>query len=45
MTHLDLTDDEAPALVKQLRNIVENDRYPLSPRIQTLKGILAQAPT
>jgi hypothetical protein len=38
--HLDLTDDEAAALAQELHDIVENDRYPFSPRILTLQGIL-----
>jgi hypothetical protein len=42
MQHLDLTDDEAAALTQELHNIVENDRYPFSPRIRTLRGILAK---
>ena len=40
--HLDLTDDEAAALTHELHDIVENDRYPFSPRIRTLRGILAK---
>jgi hypothetical protein len=40
--HLDLTDDEAAALTQELHDIVENDRYPFSPRIRTLRGILAK---
>jgi hypothetical protein len=39
---LDLTDEEATALAKELHDIVENDRYPFSPRIRTLRGILAK---
>jgi hypothetical protein len=42
MQHLDLSDDEAAALAQELHAIVENDRYPLSPRIRTLKVILAK---
>ena len=42
MQHLDLTDDEAAALTQELHNIAENDRYPFSPRIRTLRGILAK---
>jgi hypothetical protein len=38
--HLDLT--ETAALAEELHNIVENDRYPFSPRIGTLKAILAK---
>jgi hypothetical protein len=40
--HLDLSDDEAAALTQELHAIVGNDRYPLSPRIRTLRGILAK---
>ena len=40
--HLDLFDDEAAALAQELHAIVENDRYPLSPRIRTLREILAK---
>jgi len=39
---LDLTDEEALALRNLLTKTIENDRYPLSPRIQTLRGILAK---
>jgi hypothetical protein len=42
MQHLDLSDDEAAALTQELHDIVENDRYPFSPRIHTLRGILAK---
>jgi len=40
--HLDLSDDEAAALANELDAIVRNDRYPLSPRIQTLRAVLAK---
>jgi hypothetical protein len=40
--NLDLTDEETAALTRELHNIVENDRYPLSPRIRTLRAILAK---
>jgi hypothetical protein len=40
--HLDQTDEEAAALAQELREIVENDRYPFSPRIRTLRAILAR---
>jgi hypothetical protein len=40
--HIDLTDDEAAALTKELHDIVESDRYPLSPRIRTLRAILGK---
>lgn len=39
---LDLTEDEAAALARLLTNTIDADRYPLSPRIQLLKGILAK---
>jgi hypothetical protein len=39
---LDLNDDETAVLADELHNIIENDRYPLSPRILTLKAILAK---
>jgi hypothetical protein len=42
MPHLDLTDDEAATLTRELHEIVENDRYPFSPRIRTLRAILAK---
>ena len=42
MRDLDLSDDEAAALTHQLHGIVENDRYPLSPRIRTLRAILSK---
>jgi hypothetical protein len=42
MQHLDLTDDEAAALTQELHGIVENDRYPFSSRIRTLRAILAK---
>jgi hypothetical protein len=38
----DLTDEETAALTRLLREKIDNDRYPLSPRIQTLRGILAK---
>jgi hypothetical protein len=40
--HLDLTDEEAGGLTQVLDDIVENDRYPFSPRIRALRGILAK---
>jgi hypothetical protein len=42
MQHLDLSDDEAAALTQELHEIVENDRYPFSHRIRTLRSILAK---
>ena len=37
--NLDLTDEQAAALERELRRIIAGDRYPLSPRIMTLKAI------
>jgi hypothetical protein len=42
MQHLDLSDEKAAALIKKLAEITGNDRYPFSPRIQTLTAILAK---
>jgi hypothetical protein len=39
---LDLADDETAALAPLLSDAVDRDRYPLSPRVKTLKGILAK---
>src|SRR5271166_2120868 len=36
---LDLSDEQAALLEKELTAIIENDRYFLSPRIQTLREI------
>ena len=38
----DLTDEETLALLNLLTETIEYDRYPLSPRIKTLRGILAK---
>jgi hypothetical protein len=38
--NLELSDEQAAALERELRNIIENDRYPFSPRIRTLREIL-----
>jgi hypothetical protein len=40
--NLDLSDDEAAALAQELHDIVESARYPFSPRIRTLRAILAK---
>jgi hypothetical protein len=39
---LDLTDEEAVALVQLLRRTIDDDRYPLSPRLASLRAILAK---
>jgi len=35
-------DEETAALLLELNHIIENDRYPLSPRIRVLRGIRAK---
>ena len=42
MKNLELTDDEAQALVRVIREAIDSDRFPLSPRIAVLRSILAQ---
>ena len=39
---LDLNDEETTALARLLSDAIDADRFPLSPRVQTLKGILAK---
>jgi hypothetical protein len=39
--HPDLTDDEARALAERLRRGIASDPFPLSPRLRTLRSILA----
>ena len=34
--HLELTDEQTEALIRELHSIIQNDRYPLSPRIVAL---------
>ena len=38
--NLELNDVQAEALTRELHSIIQKDRYPLSPRIVTLKEIL-----
>ena len=40
--NLDYPTKKATALAQELHDIIENDRYPFSPRIRTLRGILAK---
>jgi len=42
MKQLELTDAEAEALIQELSGTVNYARYPLSPRIQTLREILSK---
>jgi hypothetical protein len=37
---LDLADDEKVALIELLRDTIDRDRFPLSPRIKLLRSIL-----
>jgi hypothetical protein len=37
--NLELSDEQAEAPERELRHIIDDDRYPLSPRIQTLREI------
>jgi hypothetical protein len=39
---LDLADEEKLALAAELKRAIAEDRYPLSPRVQTLRAILAK---
>jgi hypothetical protein len=39
---LDLTDDDAATLLKELNSLIDGDRYFLSDRIKTLKAIRAK---
>jgi hypothetical protein len=39
---LDLTDEQTEALIRELSQLIDGDRYPLSPRIRVLKDILGQ---
>jgi hypothetical protein len=39
---LDLTDDEAAALAKHLRQTLDYARFPYAPRLDPLKAILAK---
>jgi hypothetical protein len=38
--NLELSDEQAAALIRELHDIVENHRYAFSPRIRTLREIL-----
>jgi hypothetical protein len=39
---LDLTEEEAAALVKHLRDAIDYARYSLAPRLDPLKSVLAK---
>jgi hypothetical protein len=38
--NIELDDDQAAALIKELHDIVENDPFPFSERIRTLRAVL-----
>jgi hypothetical protein len=40
--NLELSDEEAAALIRELHDIIESDKYPFSPRIRALRAILAK---
>jgi hypothetical protein len=40
--NLELSDKEAVALVRELADIIESDKYQFSPHIRTLRAILAK---
>jgi hypothetical protein len=39
--NLELTDEQTEALLRELSQIIDKDRYPFSPRVGTLKEIRA----
>jgi len=41
---LDPTDEEGAALLRELNILIENDRYPLSPRVRMLRQIRTKLP-
>ena len=38
---VDFTDEETTALVRLLREAIDGDRFPFSPRVQVLRAVLA----
>jgi hypothetical protein len=42
MKNIELSDAEAETLTQKLAGIVDSARYPLSPRIQTLRAVLGR---
>jgi hypothetical protein len=40
MPNLDLTDEELAALLRLVKQVLNTDRYPLSPRLYPLRSIL-----
>lgn len=42
MRKIDLTDDELAAVVASVRRTLDEDRYPLAPRLKPLRAALAK---
>ena len=42
MPVFDLTEDEAETLIRLVRRAIDDDRYPMAPRLDPLKAILAK---
>ena len=42
MPNLELTDEEKAALLRLVKQAIDTDRYPLSPRLYPLRSILAK---
>jgi hypothetical protein len=42
MLMVDLPDDELAALIAALRRVIDEDRFPLSPRLDVLKAALGK---
>jgi len=42
--NVELTDEQAAALLRELNRIIESDRYPLLPRIRMIREIRARLP-
>jgi hypothetical protein len=40
--HLELKDEQTEALIREPSQLIDGDRYPLSPRIRVLKEILGK---
>jgi hypothetical protein len=42
MSQIDLTDEEHAAVARALRKAIDEDQFPLSPRLKSLKSALAK---
>jgi hypothetical protein len=45
MSRINLTDEEHAAVAKALRKLIDDDKFPLSPRLRPLKSALAKLRT